>query len=38
MKTTGRGWHRFKRYLPLFLMALPGITYLIINNYLRIAD
>lgn len=34
MKTTGSGWRRFKRYLPLFLMALPGVTYLIINNYL----
>lgn len=25
---------RLKRYLPLYLMLLPGILYLIINNYL----
>lgn len=24
---------QFKRYLPLFLMMLPGLAYLIINNY-----
>ena len=25
---------RFKRYLPVYLIALPGIVYLIINNYM----
>ncbi len=25
---------RFKRYLPLFLMMLPGLLYLLLNNYL----
>jgi len=24
----------FKQYIPLYLMALPGLTYLLINNYL----
>ncbi|WP_256942542.1 sugar ABC transporter permease [Bacillus sp. OV166] len=25
---------KFKRYLPLFIMMLPGLIYLLINNYL----
>lgn len=25
---------RYKRYIPLFLMMLPGIIYLLVNNYL----
>ena len=25
---------KFKRYLPLFLMMIPGLAYLIINNYI----
>ena len=25
---------KWKRYLPLYLMALPGLIYLFINNYL----
>lgn len=25
---------RFKRYLPLYLMVLPGVIYLLINNYI----
>lgn len=28
---------RFKKYLPLYLMMLPGIIYLLINNYLPMA-
>lgn len=28
---------RFKRYLPLYLMMLPGAIYLFINNYLPMA-
>jgi len=28
---------RFKRYLPLYLMMLPGLAYLIINNYIPMA-
>lgn len=27
-------WRTFKKYLPLYLMLLPGIAYLIINNYI----
>jgi putative aldouronate transport system permease protein len=27
-------WSRFKPYLPLYLMLLPGITYLFVNNYI----
>lgn len=29
--------HRMKRYLPLYLMLLPGLIYLIINNYMPMA-
>lgn len=28
---------RFKRYLPLYLMLIPGSVYLIINNYIPMA-
>lgn len=28
---------KMKRYLPLYLMLVPGITYLIINNYMPMA-
>lgn len=28
---------RFKRYLPLFIMMVPGVIYLLINNYLPMA-
>lgn len=27
----------FRRYLPLYIMALPGLVYLLINNYLPMA-
>lgn len=27
-------WTKMKRYLPLYLMLVPGVVYLIINNYL----
>ncbi|URN95066.1 MAG: ABC transporter permease subunit [Candidatus Pristimantibacillus lignocellulolyticus] len=27
----------FRRYLPLYIMALPGLMYLLINNYLPMA-
>ena len=30
-------WAKTKRYLPLYLMLLPGAAYLIINNYLPMA-
>ncbi len=30
-------WAKMKRYLPLYLMLLPGAAYLIINNYLPMA-
>lgn len=29
--------HRMKRYLPFYLMMLPGIIYLIVNNYMPMA-
>ena len=32
-----RRWVRFKRFLPLYLMFLPGLMYLIINNYIPMA-
>lgn len=28
---------KFKKYLPLYLMMLPGLVYLIINNYIPMA-
>ncbi|MBU7591213.1 ABC transporter permease [Metabacillus halosaccharovorans] len=28
---------KFKRYLPLFIMMLPGLIYLLINNYMPMA-
>ena len=28
---------KFKKYLPLYLMMLPGVIYLIINNYIPMA-
>lgn len=27
-------WVKFKRFLPVYLMALPGVVYLFINNYM----
>lgn len=33
-KSVGSKWAKFKRYLPLYLMFLPGAIYLFINNYL----
>lgn len=33
-KSIGSKWAKFKRYLPLYLMFLPGAIYLFINNYL----
>lgn len=35
-RTRGRRW-RWRRYLPIYLMALPGIIYLFINNYMPMA-
>ncbi|SMQ72071.1 putative aldouronate transport system permease protein [Bacillus sp. OV166] len=33
-KKTSVRMMKFKRYLPLFIMMLPGLIYLLINNYL----
>lgn len=33
----GKKLHAFKRYLPLYLLALPSILYLVINNYIPMA-
>lgn len=30
-------WKKIKRYLPLYLMAFPGVLYLFINNYIPMA-
>lgn len=30
-------WAKFKRYLPLYLMAFPGVVYMLINNYMPMA-
>ena len=29
--------NKLNRYLPIYLMALPGIAYLILNNYIPMA-
>lgn len=29
-----KGWLTFKKYLPIYLLALPGLVYLFINNYM----
>lgn len=29
-----KSWNRFKKCIPLYLMALPGLAYLFINNYM----
>lgn len=36
-RINGSKWAKFKRYLPLYLMFLPGAIYLIINNYIPMA-
>ncbi len=33
-KRPGSAFAKFKRYLPLYLMFLPGAIYLLINNYI----
>ena len=33
----GKKLRTFKRYLPLYLLALPSILYLVINNYIPMA-
>lgn len=30
----GTKWTNLKKYLPLYIMMIPGLTYLIINNYI----
>ena len=38
LKHKKRGiWIRHKRYMPLYLMMLPGLAYLFINNYIPMA-
>ena len=29
-----KGWSAFKKYLPIYFLALPGLAYLFINNYM----
>lgn len=33
-RSSKKGWKQFLRYLPLYIMALPGLAYLFINNYM----
>ncbi|MCH5352923.1 MAG: sugar ABC transporter permease [Acutalibacter sp.] len=35
--TKKKGFARFKQFIPLYLMLIPGFTYLIINNYIPMA-
>lgn len=40
MKTEGKKkfrWSSFKKYIPFYIMMLPAIIYLLINNYLPLA-
>ena len=37
VKKKGMSRRRMKRYIPLYLMILPGLIYLIINNYMPMA-
>ena len=32
-----RSFHKIKRFIPLYLMMLPGLIYLIVNNYMPMA-
>lgn len=34
LKRPGTGPQKWRRYLPLYLMALPALAYILINNYL----
>lgn len=36
-KQRGMSMRRMKRYIPLYLMILPGLIYLIVNNYMPMA-
>ena len=27
-------WKRFKRFIPVYLVMIPGLVYLFINNYM----
>ena len=35
--TLGVRCHRIKKYIPIYLMLLPGAIYLLINNYIPMA-
>ena len=35
--TKKRRWATVKRYIPLYLMMLPGMMYIIVNNYIPMA-
>ena len=28
-----RNWGKIRRFIPMYLMLLPGLVYLFINNY-----
>lgn len=32
-----RNWGKIRRFIPLYLMLLPGLVYLFINNYMPMA-
>lgn len=36
-KIHSKRYYRFKEVYPLFLMALPGVVYMVINNYIPMA-
>ena len=32
-----RNWGKIRRFIPMYLMLLPGLVYLFINNYMPMA-
>ena len=37
MKTKKMTAARFRQYIPLYIMMIPGVVYLFINNYIPMA-
>lgn len=32
-----KSWEKWKKWIPLYIMMIPGLTYLLINNYIPMA-
>ena len=33
-----RNWGKIRRFIPMYLMLLPGLVYLFINNYMPMVE